>query len=264
VLIIGSGFGGIGMAIALQRAGVDDFVILEKARDVGGVWRDNSYPGAACDVPSHLYSFSFEPNPDWSRMFASQAEIHAYLRRCAEKYRLLPRIRFGTEVESAAFDEPTSTWRVSLTGGETLRAAILITATGLLSRPSVPTLPGIQEFKGPSFHSARWDHGYALAGKSVAVVGTGASAIQFVPAIADTVRQLTVFQRSPPHMMPRPDRAYSTREQSWFRRWPWVMKLHRAVIYISYEWRALGFTRFTSVMRFAVGRPSKNAQGAGT
>lgn len=254
-IIIGTGFAGIGMAVALRQAGLHDFVILEKSQDVGGVWRDNSYPGAACDVPSHLYSFSFEPNPNWSRIFAPQAEIYAYLQHCARKYALASHIRFGAEVAHAQYDEQHSLWRVTLIDGTTLNAALLISATGQLSRPAFPKLPGMEAFKGRTFHSAHWDHSYALSGKRVAVVGTGASAIQFVPAIAGTVRQLTVFQRSPAHLMPRPDRAYAGWEKALFRWLPWTMKLHRASIYLRYESRALAFTRFKGLMRFAVGRP---------
>ncbi|WP_460056126.1 flavin-containing monooxygenase [Pseudomonas sp. S2_D06] len=254
-IIIGSGFAGIGMAVALQKAGVKDFVILEKKQDVGGVWRDNSYPGAACDVPSHLYSFSFEPNPDWSRVFAPQAEIHAYLRHCADKYGLDKHIRFGAEVVSAEFDERTSLWHVTQQDGSVLSASLLISGTGQLSRPAFPKLAGMETFKGHVFHSATWDHGYSLAGKRVAVVGTGASAIQFVPAIAGTVGHMKVFQRSPAYLMPRPDRAYSERAKSLLRNVPWMMTAYRASIYMRYESRALAFTRFKGLMKWAVGIP---------
>lgn len=254
-IIIGAGFGGIGMAIALKKAGVGDFVILEKSQDVGGVWRDNSYPGAACDVPSHLYSFSFEPNPDWTRVFATQPEIHAYLRRCADQHNVRPRIRFGAEVEQAVFDEQRSVWQVTLAGGETLHARLLISATGQLSRPSLPRIDGIETFKGHAFHSASWDHAYPLAGKRVAVIGTGASAIQFVPAIADQVGKLMVFQRSPAYILPRPDRGYTKLEKAMFRRLPWTMKLYRAGIYLQYESRAIAFTRFKGLMKLAAGIP---------
>ncbi|MDY7564594.1 alpha/beta hydrolase fold domain-containing protein [Pseudomonas sp. RTC3] len=254
-IIIGTGFAGIGMAVALQKAGVKDFVILEKKHDVGGVWRDNSYPGAACDVPSHLYSFSFELNPDWSRVFAPQGEIHAYLRRCADKYGLGKYIRFGAEVASAEFDEVTSLWQVTQKNGSVLSASLLISGTGQLSRPAFPKLAGMDTFKGHVFHSATWDHSYSLAGKRVAVVGTGASAIQFVPAIAEQVEHLKVFQRSPAHMIPRPDRAYSEREKSLLRNIPWTMTAYRASIYMRYESRALAFTRFKGLMKWAVGIP---------
>ncbi|GAB3406834.1 alpha/beta hydrolase fold domain-containing protein [Massilia agilis] len=254
-IIVGAGFGGIGMAIALKKAGLDSFVILEKSQDVGGVWRDNAYPGAACDVPSHLYSFSFEPNPDWSRVFATQPEIHRYLQRCTDKYGLRSHLRLGAEVRQADYDEAQALWRVTLADGTRLRASILVTATGQLSRPVVPRIEGIERFAGPAFHSARWDHDAALEGKRVAVIGTGASAIQFVPALADKVGQLTVFQRSAAYIIPRGDRAYRGWEQAMFRRLPWTMRLHRAAIYLKYESRALAFTRMKPLLSLAVGLP---------
>ncbi|MBN3837302.1 alpha/beta hydrolase fold domain-containing protein, partial [Burkholderia sp. Ac-20344] len=254
-IIVGAGFAGIGMAIALQRAGIHDFAIVERSHDVGGVWRDNSYPGAACDVPSHLYSFSFEPNPAWSHVFAPQPEIHAYLQHCARKYGLARYLRFGAEVAHARYDEAAALWRVTLADGTTLSAAVLVSGTGQLSRPAMPDLPGIDTFRGRAFHSAHWDHDYALAGQRVAVVGTGASAIQFVPAIAGDVQRLVVFQRSPAYVMPRPDRAYRPWEKALSRRLPWAMKLHRASIYLRYESRAIAFTRLHNLMKVAVGRP---------
>jgi cyclohexanone monooxygenase len=254
-LIIGTGFAGLGMAIALRKAGILDFVIVERSQDVGGVWRDNTYPGAACDVPSHLYSFSFEPKPDWSRTFAPQAEILGYLQHCARKYELLPHIRFGSEVASAAWDEATSTWRVTLTDGRVYRSTVLVTGAGQLSRPSLPALPGIETFRGPSFHSARWDHAVPLAGRRVAVVGTGASAIQFVPAIAPQVGHLDVFQRSPAWMLPRTARAYGPLAKAVFRHVPGATRLLRASIYLAYESRAIAFTRFKGLMKLAGGVP---------
>jgi cation diffusion facilitator CzcD-associated flavoprotein CzcO/acetyl esterase/lipase len=256
-IIIGAGFGGIGMAIALKKAGLDSFVLLERSHDVGGVWRDNSYPGAACDVPSHLYSFSFEPNPEWSRVFATQPEIHSYLRRCADKYALHPHLRFGAAVEHATYDEADALWRVTLSDGSRLSASILVTATGQLSRPVLPRVEGIDEFRGRAFHSAHWDHACQLDGKRVAVIGTGASAIQFVPAIAGRAAALTVFQRSPAYVIPRADRAYSRWERAMFRRMPWTTRLYRAAIYLKYESRALAFTRFRGLMKVAVGLPFK-------
>lgn len=255
VIIIGSGFGGLGMGVALRKQGIEDFVILERAAEVGGVWRDNSYPGAACDVPSHLYSFSFEPNPNWSRAFSPQAEIHAYLKHCAQKYDLLRHVRFNAEVAGARFDESRAVWTVSLSNGQELCATVLITAVGQLSRPSIPRLPGMEDFKGRSFHSATWDHRVSLEGRRVAVIGTGASAIQFVPAIADRVQQLNVFQRSPAYILPRQNRAYRDWEKALFKAAPWVMKLHRALVYIGYESRALGFTRFKFLLDLAGGIP---------
>ena len=254
-IIIGTGFAGIGMAVALRQAGISDFIILEKADDVGGVWRDNSYPGAACDVPSHLYSFSFEPNPAWTRVFSPQAEIYAYLQHCASKYQLTPNIRFGAEVACAEYDEFASLWQIKLIDGSTLQTQLLISATGQLSRPALPKLNGIETFKGHSFHSATWDHSYELAGKRIAVIGTGASAIQFIPAIADKVDHLTVFQRSPVYLKKRPDRAYKDWQKAVFAKLPWTMKLHRAGIYLRYESQALAFTKFKGLMKLAVGRP---------
>ena len=256
-IIIGTGFAGIGMAIALKKAGLGDFLILEKQQDVGGVWRDNTYPGAACDVPSHLYSFSFEPNPSWSRVFAPQAEIHQYQQHCAEKYGLLPSIRFGCEVAQARFHEELALWTVTLTSGQVLQARFVVTATGQLSRPVYPKLEGMDSFQGHVCHSARWDHRYDMTGKRVAVIGTGASAIQFVPAIASQVSQLTVFQRSAAYILPRPDGPYAGWRKTLFRMAPWTMALHRARIYAQYESRALGFTHIKALMALLGGRPFK-------
>jgi len=256
-IIIGSGFAGIGMAVALKKAGLGDFLILEKQNDVGGVWRDNTYPGAACDVPSHLYSFSFEPNPNWSRVFAPQAEIHQYLKHCAEKYGLLPSIRFGCEVAQAHYHEELALWTVILANGQVLQARFVVTATGQLSRPVYPKLEGMDSFQGHVCHSAHWDHAYDLKGKRVAVIGTGASAIQFVPAIVGQVSKLTVFQRSAAYILPRPDGPYAGWRKALFKMAPWTMKLHRARIYSQYEGRAVGFTRVKALMDLAVGLPFK-------
>ncbi|WP_342618589.1 NAD(P)/FAD-dependent oxidoreductase [Rhodoferax sp. GW822-FHT02A01] len=254
-IIIGTGFAGLGMAIALQKQGIDQYLILEKADDVGGVWRDNSYPGAACDVPSHLYSFSFFPNPHWTRKFAPQGEILAYLKDCATRFGVRRHVRFGAEVRAAEFDEVQQNWRVLLTDGTELRSQILITAMGQLSRPAIPVIEGQASFQGNAFHSAQWDHAFDLAGKRVAVIGTGASAIQFVPAIAARVQSMAVFQRSPAYILPRPDRPYSALEKALCRWAPWLMRLHRLAIYVQYESRALAFTRFKGLMKFAVGIP---------
>src|SRR2546428_3828203 len=194
VLIVGTGFAGIGMAIELKRAGFHDLVLLEKADDIGGVWRENTYPGAGCDIPSPYYSFSYAPNPDWPMRFSLRADIQAYLSRTASAYGVLPHIRFGTEVTSATFDEDRATWRVETATGATYEAAMLIPAVGQLSRPAWPDLPGT--FDGPAFHSAEWNHEVDLTGKRVAVIGTGASAIQFIPRIQPLVKQLTIFQRT--------------------------------------------------------------------
>jgi cation diffusion facilitator CzcD-associated flavoprotein CzcO/acetyl esterase/lipase len=255
VLIVGGGCGGVGMAIALRRAGILDFLVLERGPGVGGVWRDNTYPGAACDVPSHLYSFSFEPNPDWSRTFASQEEIHAYLRRCADKYALAAHLRCHAEVSEAAFDEAAGLWRVRLRDGAELAARILVTATGQLSTPVVPRLEGLGSFRGPAFHSSRWDHGVDLAGKRIGVIGTGASAAQFVPPIARQAARLTVFQRSPAWIIPRADKPYRPWQKALFKASPLAMRLHRGMIYTHYESLALAFSRARWMMQIAVGMP---------
>ena len=183
-IVVGAGFSGLCAGRELRRAGIDDFVILEKGAGVGGTWRDNHYPGAACDIPSHLYSFSFAPNPRWSRTYGGQAEILAYLERCADDFGLRPHLRFGAVVEGARYDRATATWTVAVRGGPALRARALILGNGALHLPAIPALAGRDAFAGAAFHSARWDHGYPLDGKRVAVIGTGASAIQFVPKIA--------------------------------------------------------------------------------
>ncbi|MFT7837652.1 NAD(P)/FAD-dependent oxidoreductase [Saccharothrix sp. BKS2] len=251
VLVVGTGFSGLGMAIELKRTGQDDFVVLEKAADLGGTWRDNSYPGCACDVPSHMYSFSFELNPRWSRTFARQPEIWAYLKEVADKYRLRPHIRFNSEVSGARWDEDAKLWHVTVANGDTYTARALVAGVGALHLPNVPVLPGIEEFKGRAFHSARWDHSYDLRGKKVAVVGTGASAIQFVPRIADDVERLTLFQRTPPWVMPKMDRSITTWEQRLFRALPFTQRLYRDFVYWTRESTALGFAVHPKIMEFA-------------
>lgn len=207
IVIVGAGFGGIAMAIELRRAGITDFIVLEKASDLGGVWRENTYPGAGCDVPSPLYSFSFARNVRWPRRYAGQADIHAYLARTARAYGVTEHIRFSTEVSRAQFDESTESWLVH-TDGPSLRARVFIPATGQLSRPAYPRLPGIETFRGPWFHSAQWNHEVSLRDQRIAVIGTGASAVQFVPRIQPTAGRLTLFQRSPPHLLPKRDHTY--------------------------------------------------------
>jgi cation diffusion facilitator CzcD-associated flavoprotein CzcO len=241
VAIIGTGFGGLAAAVRLLQSGVDDLVLFEKSGDVGGVWRDNTYPGAACDVPSHLYSLSFAPKPDWSRRFAPQAEIHQYLRDVARDFDVLRRIRFDTEVLAAAFDEATGRWRLRLAGGGEHEADVMITATGQLSRPSTPDIPGLDSFRGAVFHSAQWDHAHGFREERVAVLGTGASAIQFVPEIAPLTARLSVFQRSAPYVLPKPDRPYRSRALTAFRRVPGLLRLSREGNYFSNELRSLGF-----------------------
>ncbi|WP_134635515.1 flavin-containing monooxygenase, partial [Pseudomonas aeruginosa] len=249
VLVVGAGFAGLGLAIRLRQAGIDDYLVLEKAADVGGCWRENRYPGAACDVPSHLYSFSFEPKADWSRKFAPQAEILDYLRHCADKYRLREKIRFHCEVEEARFDAGSGEWQVRCADGQTLRARALVCATGQLSRPLLPRLPGLERFQGPAFHSANWDAEVELAGKRVAVIGTGASAIQFVPRIAPQVQRLSLFQRSAPYVIAKPDRTYADWERRLKARWPWLQRLDRGLKYLHHESRMLAFATFPALMK---------------
>lgn len=249
VAVIGSGFSGLGMAIRLKQAGIGPFAVFEAADEVGGTWRDNTYPGCACDVPSHLYSYSFEPNPRWSRSFGGQGEIFDYLRRCADKYGVRPHIRFRSEITAAVFDEAAGLWRLSTAAGETVSARVVVAGTGPLRRPSVPALPGLDRFAGATFHSSRWDHGVDLRGKRVAVIGTGASAVQFVPQIAPDVAQLHVFQRTPPWILPRPDRAFSAREQRVFERLPALERLYRSFLYWSLECRAVGFVVAPRLLR---------------
>lgn len=240
VAIIGSGFGGLGAAIRLRQRGDEDFRIFERASDVGGTWRDNSYPGCACDVQSHLYSFSFAPNPDWTRSYSGQPEIWDYLRRCARDFGLIPHILFDHEVREAAWDDDARLWRVETSQG-VYTADVLVMASGALSEPRVPRLPGFENFKGKSFHSARWDHAYNLKGRRVAVIGTGASAVQFVPEIQPLVERLHIFQRTPPWVMPRTERAFTERERRMFRRFPLLQRGERAAIYAFRELFVFGF-----------------------
>jgi cation diffusion facilitator CzcD-associated flavoprotein CzcO len=254
VVVIGAGFGGIGLGIKLKAAGLDDFVILEKSDAVGGVWRENRYPGAACDVPSHLYSFSFEPRADWPRKYANQADILDYLIHCTRKYGLEPHIRFGAEVGEARWDETSNHWIVRTRAGDVFEAQSLVTATGQLSQPVIPSLPGLADFAGPTFHSAQWRSDIDLAGKRVAVIGTGASAIQFVPEIAPLTEQLTVFQRSAAYVLPKPDKAYPPWQLALFRRIPAALRLSRMLQYLKHEVTAFAFVTFPSALK--VKRPA--------
>lgn len=248
IAVSGTGFAGLGAAIRLKQAGFHDFLVFERAEEVGGTWRDNSYPGCACDVESDLYSFSFAPNPSWSRLFSPQPEILAYLRRCAEDFGILPHVRFGHEIREAAFNDAEQRWYLETSHG-TFTADVLIGGSGPLSEPSIPNLKGLSSFKGKVFHSARWDHAYDLAGKRVGVVGTGASAIQFVPAIQPRVAHLTLFQRTPAWVVPRIDREVSEREHRLYRALPFTQRLSRAAIYARREAFVLGF-RNPSIMRY--------------
>jgi len=238
VAIVGTGFSGLGMAIRLKQQGSDDFVVFERAGDIGGTWRDNTYPGCACDVPSHLYSFSFAPNPDWSHSFSPQQEIWDYLRHCAMPYGVIPHIQFNAEVQGAAWDEAEQRWRITTSkGGYT--ADLFILGNGPLSEPRLPDIPGLDTFAGTLFHSAQWDHAHDLSGERVAVIGTGASAIQFVPQIQPQVGHLMLFQRTPPWILPRKDQAISRRDQALFTLLPMAQRLARARIYLRNELTAL-------------------------
>ncbi|WP_224241140.1 flavin-containing monooxygenase [Hyalangium gracile] len=240
VAIAGSGFAGLGMAIRLKQRGIQDFVILERAEDVGGVWRDNTYPGCACDVQSHLYSFSFAPNPGWSRSYSPQAEIREYLRDCADRFGIRPHIRFGHSVQEARWEDGLQRWYLETSQGP-FTADAFVFAMGALSEPAMPKLPGLEKFQGKLMHSARWDSAYELSGREVAVIGTGASAIQFVPEIQKKVGKLVLFQRTPPWILPRGDQAISERRRRLYRKLPGAQLLARWLIYLSGELLAIGF-----------------------
>ncbi|MET7567212.1 NAD(P)/FAD-dependent oxidoreductase [Streptomyces sp. NPDC005492] len=242
VAVIGSGFGGLGAAVRLRREGVTDFVVLERADSVGGTWRDNSYPGCACDVPSHLYSFSFAPNADWPRTFSGQGHIRAYLENVADVFGLRPHLRLNTEVKMMTWDAERLRWDIETSGGS-YSADLVVSATGPLSDPKIPDVPGLESFPGKVFHSARWDHDYDLRGKRVAMVGTGASAIQIVPSIQPEVERLTLFQRTPPWVMPRVDRAISGAERAMHRALPFTTQARRGLLWGLRELQVQAFTK---------------------
>jgi cation diffusion facilitator CzcD-associated flavoprotein CzcO len=248
VVIIGSGFSGLGMAIRLKEDGVDDLVILERSDELGGTWNLNTYPGCTCDVPSHLYSFSFAPNPNWSQTYSPQPEIHEYLRECADRYAVRPHIRTGAGVLRASWIDERQLWQIETTAG-TYTASVLVSAMGPLTEPRMPEVPGLESFQGKAMHSARWDHDYDLRGKTVASIGTGSSAIQYVPEICDTVQQLYVFQRTPPWVMPHGNRAITDFEREVYRRVPLAQQLVRAGVYASRELLVLGFAKDPKLMR---------------
>jgi cation diffusion facilitator CzcD-associated flavoprotein CzcO len=250
VVIVGAGFGGIGVALRLRQEGVDDIVILEQEDDLGGTWYVNTYPGCQCDVPSLLYSLSWAPNPDWTRTFATQPEIEEYLRSIGERTGVRRIIRFGTEVTEARWDGEMIRWIVETPAG-TVTADVLVLATGPLSTPSLPDIDGLDTFEGSVFHSARWDHDHDLAGKRVAVIGTGASAIQFVPQIQPVVGHLTVFQRTPPWIVPRPDRPFKRWERWMFRHSSLAMRLSRARVYWSRELMVFMFAKRPRLAKYA-------------
>jgi cation diffusion facilitator CzcD-associated flavoprotein CzcO len=227
VAIIGTGFSGLCLAIQLKKAGIETVTLFEKGDRVGGTWRDNTYPGAACDTPAFSYCYSFEQKTDWSRLWAPQKEILQYIEHCAEKYDLRRHIRLRTEIASAHFDEQTQTWKLVTTEGEEIEADVLVSGVGQLNRPVIPQLPGLDQFEGTSFHSARWDHGCDLKDKTVAVIGNAASAVQFVPKIAHPAKRVRVFQRSANWMFRKHDRPYTEKEKQRFASSPLRAKLHR-------------------------------------
>ncbi len=239
-VIVGAGFGGVAAAIKLREAGFRDIAILEQGPDVGGCWRENTYPGCACDVPSHLYSYSFAPNPDWTRQFAVQSEIEQYVHKVVDDYGIRPQIRFDTEVRNAAWDETLQGWRVDTSQGEVL-GRVLISAAGPLHAPNIPDIKGLDTFPGTIFHSAHWNHEHDLSGERVAVVGSGASAIQFVPEIAPKVKKLELYQRTPPWLLPRPDFEIGRLGRALHRYVPGFRQAHRGLIFSVAE--CLGFAQ---------------------
>jgi len=255
VAIIGSGFAGLGMAIALKRRGEDDFVVLERAHEVGGTWRDNTYPGAACDVQSNLYSFSFAPNPDWGRSYSEQPEIQAYLQGVADRFGVREHCVFGADVAAARWDDGARRWHVRTSAGE-FSARVLISAAGALADPTYPDIAGLDSFAGTVMHSARWDHGHDLTGKRVAVIGTGASAIQVVPAIQPIVESVTVYQRTPAWVVPRTDHPLKPVLRHVYRFVPGLQKAIRGALYLLREFLVIGMAKRRAFLK-PVGRLAK-------
>lgn len=247
VAILGAGFAGLGMAIRLKQRGVSDFTVIEREATVGGTWAVNTYPGCACDVPSHLYSFSFAPNPDWTRAYSPQPEIQTYLRSCAQRYAIMPHIRFNTELLASIWSDTERRWLLRTSRGA-LTADILILGQGPLSEPRLPNIPGIETFAGAIFHSARWNHDYDLTGKRVAVIGTGASSIQVTPAIQPKVARLTLFQRTPAWIMPRNDHPIPAWRRALYQKIPATQRIVRDSIYWQNEARVLAFARFPAIV----------------
>jgi cation diffusion facilitator CzcD-associated flavoprotein CzcO len=266
IAIVGGGFGGVGAAVMLKRAGYDDISVFDRGERVGGVWNHNTYPGAACDVPSHLYEFSFEPNPRWSRRYAPQAEIQAYLEDVARRNGVLDRIRTSTDVERASWDGERGKWVLETSAGPH-EADVLLTACGQLSVPKLPTVPGLDSFEGPTFHTAQWRHDVDLTGKRVAVLGTGCSAIQVVPAIQPIVERVEVYQRSPGWTFPKMDYAYSERTQRLFERFPILQRIDRTLIFGFMELGAAAMTTrrwllapFRAISRWQINKAIKDPE----
>lgn len=250
-VIIGAGFAGLCAAIKLKEQGENNFVILERNDSLGGTWYDNHYPGAACDVESHLYSFSFEPNPDWSRQFSPQEEILNYMKHCAAKYDLNKHIQCNITVTAAGFNEATGTWKVTDASGKEYITQFVISCSGGLSQPMFPDIKGIRSFKGKMFHTAQWERSFDYKNKTVAVIGTGASAIQVVPAIAPDVKHLTLFQRTPPWILPKPDAEISSLRKWIYNHFPFMQRLHRKRLYWQHEVMALGFIKNPGILKLA-------------
>ena len=250
IAIVGSGFSGLGMAIQLKRQGRDDFVVLERADEVGGTWWANTYPGCACDVPSHLYSFSFAPNPEWTETYSAQPEIRDYLIRCADRFGVRDQVRFHNDLTDAKWDAEAQRWHVETTGG-TYDARVLVVAAGALFEPRIPDFPGLDSFEGETWHSARWNHDYDLKGKKIVSVGTGASAIQLVPAIQPEVDQLTVVQRTPPWVFPHTGKPTKPFQRRLYKRFPALQKLVRGAVYAQRETFVLGFVKNPKIMKLA-------------
>jgi cation diffusion facilitator CzcD-associated flavoprotein CzcO len=248
VLVVGAGLSGLCAAVKLREAGIDDFAVIDRADELGGTWRDNTYPGCACDVPTALYSFSFEPKPDWSHFYARQDEIRAYAHTVAERHGVLGHLRLGVDMLDAAWDEGAQLWRVRTSAGD-FEARALIAGTGPWHEPVVPDVPGLASFEGTVFHSSRWDHDHDLAGRRVAVVGTGASAVQFVPKIQPQVERLHVFQRTAHWVLPKPDRRVGASEQRLFARLPLVQRALRSTIYLVSELLGRGMLRPAAMRR---------------
>ena len=239
IAIIGAGFGGLAMAIRLLQSGIQDFIILEKADDVGGTWRENQYPGAACDVQSHMYSLSFAPKKDWSKRYAEAPEIFDYIQDLIKEFDLKKYIQFHQEVVASRYHEDTLHWHIDLKSGQKIEAQFMVFASGPLHVPQIPQIKGIEKFQGEVFHSAQWNHNYNLNDKNVASIGTGGSAIQYIPEIAEKVKNLYVLQRTAAWVIPRDERAYNALDKKLFSRFEWFRKLHRSRLYWSNESRVV-------------------------
>lgn len=240
VAIIGAGFGGLGTAIKLKQEGIDDFVVLERADEVGGTWQINDYPGAQCDVPSLIYSYSFAPNPDWSRLYPLQEELKAYMHKCAVDFEVLSHVRLHTEVTGAVWDDNAQVWQISTSSGD-LTARVLVGAIGPFSSPATPDIPGLDSFRGTVFHSQSWNHDHDLTGERIGVIGTGASAVQFIPRVQPKAGHLTVFQRTPTWILPHPDRPVGAVTRELYRRVPGAQKTARKAWEVTFESLVPGF-----------------------